>query len=120
MLSYLQLDINFLIYRFYSSLGTLYNSYVSHYVQTHDAFNKEGKTAFTLKYAICQFLNTCKNSTNNASSEFLQALVAARKPKPTKCSHCKRPKHTVDKCWEKHPHLKPAHITQRESQTKQK
>ena len=119
MSSHLQLDTNFLIYRFHSGLGTLYDSYVSHYVQTHDAFDREDKAAFTLEYAICRFLNICKNPTNDTSKSS-QALVAAKKPKPTKCTYCKKTRHTADKCWEKHPHLKLAHIIQRENQTKQK
>lgn len=116
---HLQFDTNFFIYWFHSDLGILYNSYVSHYIQTYDIFDRENKAAFTLKYAIRQFLNTCKNPTSN-TSEFSQALVTAKKPKPIKYTHYKKTRHTANKCWEKHPHLKPIHIIQKESYIKQK
>lgn len=117
MSSHLQLDVNFLIYRFHSGLGTLYDSYVSHYVQTHDAFDGDGQAAFTLEYAIRRFLNTCKNPTNDPSSDSQpQALIAVAKSKTSKpCGHCKKPRHKEEKCWIKHPHLKPANLQARDA-----
>lgn len=117
---HLQLDTNFFIYRFHNSLGSLYDSYVSHYIQTHDAFDRDNKAAFTLEYAIRQFLNTCKNPVNNIFNESAQTLVAVKKFKPTGCSHCKKTRHTAEQYWEKHPHLKLDNVVQRENRSKQK
>ena len=30
-----------------------------------------------------------------------------------KCTHCRKPYHTVDECWEKHPHLKSAAMSKK-------
>lgn len=57
--SAINIDVNESIYRFHTSLGKDYSSYILRYTQTHDAFYKDNEAAFTLYYTIRRFLNTC-------------------------------------------------------------
>lgn len=53
----LRLNENLLIFLFHRGLGKEHEDYVLHYTQNHAAIDSDGKTAFTLEYAIQRFVS---------------------------------------------------------------
>ena len=56
----LQLEENYLIFRFHTGLGKKYQDHVNNYTWTHEAI-KDDKPAYSLEYAITGFLQTVRN-----------------------------------------------------------
>ena len=52
MSSAIKIDIHESIYKFHTGLEKDYASYILHYTQTHDAFDKNNNIVYTLNYAI--------------------------------------------------------------------
>lgn len=122
--SAIEIDVNESIYRFHAGLGKDYSSYVSCYTQTHDTFDKDNVAAYTLDYAIRRFLNTCNDPSSLQREAFLDlhalASVKAGKSPAAKCTYCGKYFHKEDKCWSKHPNLKPEHLKKKHQSQKRK
>jgi hypothetical protein len=52
-----------------------------------------------------------ETSPSSPSSESGALLATKSKFKSVPCTHCNRPGHSVQKCWDKYPEQRPAHHT---------
>lgn len=57
-------------------------------------------------------------SSNAKKEESMKGKVESGAKEDLTCSYCNATGHVVDKCWDKHPHLKPRGLKQREEKRK--
>ena len=70
-------DKNYLIYRFLSGLGSVYNSYYEQYNQNYNALDDDNKPKFTLDYTKTRFINTIIGPTSSANTSTETQVLAA-------------------------------------------